>query len=93
LALAIVAAVGWIAFKFIQRRRFIHKLRVSRITPEELKEEMDRGIPVVIVDLRNEARLDAEAVQIAGALRFTPEQFEDRHLEIPRDRDIILYCT
>jgi len=93
LALAIVAAIGWITFKFIQRRRFIHKLRVSRITPEELKQEIDRGIPVVIVDLRNEARLDAEAVQIAGALRFTPEQLEDRHTEIPRDRDIILYCT
>lgn len=93
LALAIAAAIGWIAFKFIQRRRFIHKLRVSRITPEELKEEIDRGIPVVIVDLRNEARLDAEAVQVAGALRLMPEQIEDRHVEIPRDRDIILYCT
>src|SRR5690242_18408671 len=93
LALAIVAAIAWIAFKYIQRRRFIHKLRVSRITPEELKDEMNRGIPVVIVDLRNEARLDAEAVQIAAALRLTPEQLEDRHIEIPRDRDIILYCT
>ncbi len=93
LALAILAAIAWIAFKYVQRRRFIHKLRVSRITPEELKQEMDESIPVVVVDLRNEARLDADAVQIAGALRLTPEQLEDRHIEIPRDRDIILYCT
>ncbi|HKT26085.1 MAG TPA: VTT domain-containing protein [Terriglobales bacterium] len=93
LALAIVAAIGWIVFKYIQRRRFIHKLRVSRISPDELKEEIDRGIPVVIVDLRNQVSLGDESMQIAGAMRLTPEQIEDRHVEIPRDRDIILYCT
>lgn len=93
LALAFVAAIAWIAFKYLQRRRFIRKLRVSRITPEELKNEIDRGTPVVVVDLRNKVALDSDAVQISGALRLTPEQIEDRHVEIPRDRDIILYCT
>jgi len=93
LALAVLAAVAWIAFKYVQRRRFIHRLRVSRISPEELKEEIDSGLPVVVVDLRNRVAIEGDALQIAGALRLTPEQIEDRHVEIPRDRDIILYCT
>jgi membrane protein DedA with SNARE-associated domain len=93
LALVILGAAAWIAFKYIQRRRFIHKLRVSRITPQELKQEIDAGLPVVIVDLRNEFALDEDSTQIAGALRLTPEQLEERNAEIPRDRDIILYCT
>jgi len=93
LAVVFLAAIGWISFKYIQRRRFIRKLRVSRIPPEKLKEEIDKGQPVVIVDLRNEFALDDDAVQIPGALRFTPEELELRHDEIPRDREIIVYCT
>lgn len=93
LVIAALAAVGWIGFKFIQRRRFLHNLRVSRITPEELKREMDEGTPVVVVDLRNELALDEDSVQIRGALRLTPEELDSRSEEIPRDRDIVLYCT
>jgi membrane protein DedA with SNARE-associated domain len=93
LLVAVLAAAGWIAFKFIQRKRFIHKLRVSRITPEELKDEIDSGCPVVIVDLRSEMALDEDSVEIPGALRLTPEELEVRQDEIPRDRDIVLFCT
>jgi membrane protein DedA with SNARE-associated domain len=93
LVIVLVAAAAWIGFKSIQRRRFLRKLRISRITPEELKAEIDSGIPVVVVDLRNELSLDEDSVQIAGALRLTPEELEVRHEEIPRDRDIVLYCT
>jgi len=93
LAIVILAAGAWIGFKYIQRPRFLHGLRVSRITPEELKAEIDSGIPVMIVDLRNRLSMDEHAVQIAGALRLTPEELDQRHDEIPRDSDIILYCT
>ena len=93
LLIVIVGAAVWIAFKSIQRRRFLHKLRIARISPEELKDEIDSGQPVVIVDLRNEFALDENSVQIAGALRLTPEEIEVRHKEIPRDTDIVLYCT
>ena len=93
LVIVLIAAAAWIGFKSIQRRRFIRRLRISRITPEELKEEIDSGQPVVIVDLRNEFALDEDSVQIPGALRLTPEEIDARHAEIPRDRDIVLYCT
>lgn len=89
----VVFSVLWISFKYIQRRRFIRKLRVSRIAPEELKKDIDNGQPVVVVDLRNEFALDEDSVQIPGAIRLTPEELAVRHDEIPRDRDIILYCT
>lgn len=93
LIVVILAAGAWISFKYIQRRRFIRKLRISRITPEELKDLLDDDSPVVVVDLRNEFALDEDSVQIRGALRLTPEELEVRHEEIPRDRDIVLYCT
>jgi hypothetical protein len=93
LAVIIVTAIAWISFKYVQRRRFIRKLRISRIAPEELKDVIDAGSPIVVVDLRNEFALDEDSVRIPGALRLTPEELEVRHEEIPRDRDIVLYCT
>ena len=36
-------------------------------------------------------RLDPDT--IPGAINFTLEEIEHRHHEIPRDRDIVLYCT
>jgi membrane protein DedA with SNARE-associated domain len=92
LFIVLAAAAAWISFKHIQRKRFIQKLRISRIGPEELKEQLDGG-RAVVVDLRNEFTLAEDSVQIPGALRLTPEELEVRHEEIPRDRDIILYCT
>jgi rhodanese-related sulfurtransferase len=32
-------------------------------------------------------------LRIPGALHVPAEQLHQRHNEIPRDRDILLYCT
>ena len=32
-------------------------------------------------------------VPLPGALLFAAQDLETKHQEIPRDRDIILYCT
>jgi membrane protein DedA with SNARE-associated domain len=92
-AAAAVALVGYAALKFVQRQLALRRLRVARIGPEELKRKLDAGEPLVVVDLR--AVLDAEADPhaIPGALRMTPDELEERHREIPRDRDVVLYCT
>jgi membrane protein DedA with SNARE-associated domain len=83
----------FILVKLWQRRRFLHRLRTARITPEELKERLDRGEEIVVVDLRHALDLDAEPHHIPGALHLTPDEIENRHAEIPRDRDVVLYCT
>ena len=82
---------GWIAWKFIQRRRFLRKLSVARITPEELRDMLGDGEEVTIVDLRN--RIDPNDSSIPGALRIPVEDLANRHREIPRDRDIVLVCS
>jgi len=30
---------------------------------------------------------------LPGALHFSPDSLAARHLEIPRDRDVVLFCT
>jgi rhodanese-related sulfurtransferase len=45
------------------------------------------------VDLRHPLELLPDPFTLPGALHFSPEALAARHLEIPRDRDIVLYCT
>lgn len=82
---------AWITWKFVQRRRFMRKLSVARITAEELRNLLDAGEDVMIVDLRN--KVDGDAPTIPGALRMAVTEISERHREIPRDRDIVLFCS
>jgi membrane protein DedA with SNARE-associated domain len=83
----------YILWKFIQRRRFIRRLRMARITPMELMDKLTAGETVSIVDLRQPIDIEAFPQMIPGALRIGMEEIEDRHGEIPRDRDVVLYCS
>ena len=87
------ALLAYVMAKLWQRRRFLRKLRMARITPEELKERLDGGEEIVIVDLRHALDVEAEPHHIPGALHFSPDDLDARHTEIPRDRDVVLYCT
>ncbi|HWM78647.1 MAG TPA: rhodanese-like domain-containing protein, partial [Methylomirabilota bacterium] len=93
LALLAAALAGYIAWKFISRQRFLRKIRIARITPEELKAMLDGGEKMLIVDVRDRIDFEAEPTIIPGALHLTIEELEERHQEIPREREIILYCT
>jgi membrane protein DedA with SNARE-associated domain len=84
---------GYIGWKYYQRVRFIRDLRVARVTPEELKRMLDAGEDVTIVDLRNVLEFQREGLKIPGAIRMDMQEVEARHEEIPRERDIILYCS
>jgi rhodanese-related sulfurtransferase len=92
-AAMLAALLAFVAWKFIERQRLIRSLRVARIAPSELKQKLDAGESVLIVDLRDRLDFDANPHQIPTAVRFAPDELEARHLELPRDRDLILYCT
>ena len=52
-----------------------------------------QGARVVILDLRTPEEYQADGAKIPGAIWFDRKELEERHLEIPRDRDVVLYCT
>ena len=89
-ALLVALYIGW---KYINRQLFIRKLRVARISAGELKSLLADGKDVFIVDLRHPADFEQEPLSITGALRVLPAELELKHEQIPRDRDVILYCT
>ena len=54
---------------------------------------LETGENPTILDLRSHAALEQDPLLIRGALHMTIDEVELRHHEIPRDRDIILYCS
>jgi membrane protein DedA with SNARE-associated domain/rhodanese-related sulfurtransferase len=94
-ALAVVAglAVVYIGYKYWARHRLLRELRMSRITVDELYQKLKAGENLMILDLRPLDELAEDPSRIRGALQMTMDEVEHRQQEIPRDRDIILYCS
>lgn len=81
----------WVGWKFFQRRRFLNGLRVARITVTELRERLEQGEALFIIDLRS--ALGGDPNVIPGAVRMSAESLAARVEEIPRDREIVLVCS
>lgn len=92
-AILAAALMAWLGWKYVRRRRFLRELRIARITPEELRARLEAGEEIEIVDVRHSVDFEAEPSTIPGARHIAVEDFEDRHREIPRDREVVLYCT
>jgi membrane protein DedA with SNARE-associated domain/rhodanese-related sulfurtransferase len=92
-ALLILGVLGFFAARLVRRRMVLKKLAAARLEPEELKRQLDAGEKVFIVDLRHPLELLPDPFTLPGALHFSPEALAARHVEIPRDRDIVLFCT
>jgi membrane protein DedA with SNARE-associated domain/rhodanese-related sulfurtransferase len=89
--LAVLA--GNVVWRYVQRQRFIRSLRVARITVDEVKAALDRGERPFIVDLRHMLEFVVDPRTVPSAVRISPDELAARNEEIPRDRDVILYCT
>jgi membrane protein DedA with SNARE-associated domain/rhodanese-related sulfurtransferase len=92
-ALLVLGIIGFFVGRVIRRRMVIKKLVAARLEPEELKQQLDAGESVYIVDLRHPLELLPDPFTLPGAVHFSPESLAARHKEIPRDRDIVLFCT
>jgi adenylyltransferase/sulfurtransferase len=66
---------------------------VSRVTAEEVKTRLDRGEPLVFLDVRNPKAWAEVDRKLPGAIRIPLDELPARISEIPKDRAIITYCT
>jgi len=88
-----VLAAVYVALKYFQRQRLLRELRIARISVDELRKKQQAGERLAILDLRSRSELDKDPSMISGAFHMTLDEVENRHAEIPRDRDIVLYCS
>ena len=85
--------VGYVIIKWIQRQRFLRKLRIARISPDELNGQLATGDKPLIVDLRSVVDVGLTPYTLPGAIRLAAEDVEQGRVALPLDRDVILYCS
>lgn len=90
---ALILLALYIAFKWWERRRFYKMLRMARISVADLNDLIHAGESPLIIDVRSSTARALEPRWIPGALHVPLEDVAHRLKELPRDRDIILYCT
>ena len=81
--------MGYVVFKAVNRYRADH--RAPRVTVRQITDRLAAEEKLVIVDLRSRAARE-EQPGIPGAIALALDELVARQHEMPRDRDVILYC-
>ena len=92
------ALAVYVGRKLVQWHRIVREFRKARISPEELKQKLDAGEEVVIVDLHGRRNGRRGHHGIPGAVCIDPHSLgqhenPNQRAPIPRDREVVLYCT
>ena len=90
---AVALFAAYLAWKFWERQRVLRALRTVRITPDELHAMIVGGGDPFVVDVRGATGLQLLPFVIPGARLITFEEIDTRHAEIPRDREVVVYCS
>ncbi len=94
----VLMVAGFFIWRVVKQRRFLTQVRELRLEPSELKAMLDEAsaegcIHPFIVDLRHPLDYLPDPRVLPGAVRIGPTELAAHADRIPRDRDIILYCT
>ncbi|MGP8260496.1 MAG: VTT domain-containing protein [Acidobacteriaceae bacterium] len=94
----VLLVAGFILWRVVKQRRFLAQVRELRLEPGELKAMLDEAalggtLQPYIVDLRHPLDYLPDPRVLPGAVRIGPSEVARHAEQIPRDRDIILYCT
>jgi membrane protein DedA with SNARE-associated domain/rhodanese-related sulfurtransferase len=97
-AIFILMVLGLMAYRILKQRKFLQQVRELRLEPAELKAMLDDAElhgnrPPFIVDLRHPLDYKPDPRVLPGALRIGPNEIRQHSEIIPRDRDVVLYCT
>jgi membrane protein DedA with SNARE-associated domain/rhodanese-related sulfurtransferase len=93
IVLIVLVFVSFALVKYLQRRRFYQSLQIPRISIEDLKKLIDEGQNPLVLDVRSEVAQSIDTDRIPGAQGVLLENLRANHFDLPRDREIITYCT
>ncbi len=92
-ALFVLLLLGFVVSRIVRQRRSLAEIRMDRLQPEELFGMLERGEPLYLVDLRHPLDYLPDPRTLPGAVVMTPDRLVEMGAMIPRDRDVVLFCT
>jgi membrane protein DedA with SNARE-associated domain/rhodanese-related sulfurtransferase len=85
--------VAYLIYKIWERARFYRSLRMARISVAELYRLIEAGAQPVVVDVRSRTAFALAPGAIPGSIHVPLEEAGGLLKDLPRDRDIVLYCA
>ena len=84
---------AYFAFKFYQRRTFLKSLEMRRLAPKEVYEMLKSGDDTHIIDVRHSSDIRRLPEKVPMSVSVPMEAMARYAHRIPKDSDIILYCS
>jgi membrane protein DedA with SNARE-associated domain len=93
--IVITALVVYAIYRGVQFRKYNKYRIMPRVQVQELASRLasDEASRVLIGDVRSHGYYDVGAERIAGSIRIEPNNLDEEIKNLPKDKDIYLYCT
>jgi len=97
-----IAGLGVVLFLLIRRLnrwyQFLREFKLDQITPDQLRDKLKTGDPVLLLDLQGDIRHTLTPSAIPGAVRIDPRQLQGylrkyREVDLKTNREVILYSS
>lgn len=91
----ITAIVVYAIYRVAQALKYRKYAIVPRIQVQELAARLasEQGSRVQIIDVRSHGYYDVGSERIFGSIRIEPNNLEEEIKNLPKDKDLYLYCT
>ncbi len=91
----IAALAAYAIYRILQFHKYRKYDVVPRVQAQELADRLaEEGAGrVQIVDVRSHGYYDAGSERILGSIRIEPNNLDEETKNLPKDKDIYLYCT
>gem|GEM_PF-568318 len=93
LTITTICAALLLAVPLTKRMRDSREMEQHTITPEALHALLASNQDVLLVDVRQPLDLLGDSVIIPGAQWLAPDEVRENPSLLPKDRDLIIYCT
>jgi len=70
--------------------RVVPRIQVEEVTRRLASEDKDK---ILLMDVRSHGYYDAGTARIKGSIRLEPNNLKEELRNIPKDKDIFVYCT
>lgn len=92
LVLIVLAFVGYVFWKWLQRKRFIRQLIMDRITVDEVRRLIDEGKMGMVIDVRSPMSQEVTG-RIPGAITVDPQNLKVDLLAVEPRSEVVVYCA
>ena len=89
----VIALATMIIYRYLRRRWMLSDRYAPRIAVNELRELIRRGEAPIVIDVRSSVAMLQDGRRVPGAIVATLAQLPTTATELPRDREVVLYCN